>query len=89
MHGPIHRQVYMHGLIHVYSLVLSSESLEAGTHISAAISTPGTEILASNTQYHYPVKEIRILGDTNSTVGSGNTQDKPGTSSVIGKKRFK
>ena len=79
----------MHGLIHIYSLVLCSESLETGTHISAAISTPGTKILASNTQHHYPMKEIRILGDTNSTAGSGNTQDKPGTSSVIGKKRFK
>ena len=61
---------------------------EPVTHILAAVSTAGTEILASNTQYHYPIKEIRILGDMNSRAGSGNTQDKPGTSLVTGKKIF-
>lgn len=78
--------MYLHGLIHTHSLVLSSG--EPVTHISAAVSTAGTEILASDTQCHYPVKEIRILGAMNSRAGSGNTQEKPGTSLVTGKKKI-
>lgn len=81
----------MHGLIYIHRFpsFVQRESLETVKHTSVAKSTPSTQILASNTQYHSPIKEIRILGETaDSRAGAGNIQHEPETSYSDRKKRL-